>query len=336
MQFGQAKPAVGVIFDSDMGNGIDDVLSLAVLFGISGKGESRVVGVSVSKPSLKAAAFCDALVRFFSAEAGGFQPAAFGGGGSLPIGLTVAGKNGADTPIITATLAASADGKPAFSHTIEKMNDTADPVAVIRNALSAQNEKNAVVVLGGPATNLAALLALPPAKGLIEDRARLLVAALGSYPQGGPDPAVTADLAAARKLFAEWPGPVLATGTEVGEVLRYPGASLDAAFSWAPRHPLVEAYKAAGTMPYDAPAACPAGILQALRPQENYFKLSEPGTISVLDDGRTKFTPSSSGKHRYLIADPAQKERVLQALVELASAKPVPRVQRFRPQQKKQ
>ena len=49
----------------------------------------------------------------------------------------------------------------------------------------------------------------------------------------------------------------------------------------------------------------------------------------------TKFTASAQGKHRYLILDPAQKERILKIYTEVASAKPVPRLPRFRPQQKK-
>ena len=39
---------------------------------------------------------------------------------------------------------------------------------------------------------------------------------------------------------------------------------------------------------------------------------------------------------RQLAADPAQKEKIQQAYVELASTKPVGRPARFRPQQKKQ
>jgi hypothetical protein len=57
-------------------------------------------------------------------------------------------------------------------------------------------------------------------------------------------------------------------------------------------------------MPYDAPTWDMTAVLYAGRPQENYFKLSGAGTISVLDDGRTKFTPSAEGRHRYLITGP--------------------------------
>jgi len=76
--------------------------------------------------------------------------------------------------------------------------------------------------------------------------------------------------------------------------------------------------------------------LYAVRSDAGYFRLSEAGTIHVLDDGRTRFQPSAGGKHRYLIADPEQKDKILQAYTELASTKPVPRAPRFRGAQKKQ
>ena len=90
---------------------------------------------------------------------------------------------------------------------------------------------------------------------------------------------------------------------------------------------MVDAYRAFKPMPYDAPASALAAMLYAVHPDDGYFKLSEPGTISVQDDGRTRFTPSADGKHRYLIVDPAQKERVLEALHD-HGRQPAPRAAR--------
>jgi hypothetical protein len=78
-----------------------------------------------------------------------------------------------------------------------------------------------------------------------------------------------------------------------------------------------------------------SAVLYAVRPQEGYFKLSDPGVIGVLDDGRCRFHASAAGKHRYLILDPAQKERIIGVYTELASAKPVERRSRFQQQQQK-
>jgi hypothetical protein len=77
-------------------------------------------------------------------------------------------------------------------------------------------------------------------------------------------------------------------------------------------------------MPYDAPAPALAAMLYAVKSSDNFFKLSEPGTISVLDDGSLRFAPTPTGKHRYLIADSAQKERVLTTYTALVSARPRP------------
>src|ERR1039457_7544200 len=76
MQFpSQSKPPVGIVFDADLGNTIDDALALAMLYGFQGKNESRVLSVSTTKSSLAAAIFADVLVRFYTGEPGPFAPA---------------------------------------------------------------------------------------------------------------------------------------------------------------------------------------------------------------------------------------------------------------------
>ena len=327
MQFGGQKPSVGVVFDCDM-EGIGAALALAMLFGLEGKGESRVISVSITRSSLPAAAFTEALTRFYLGEPGPFSRA-------FPIGVTEGGALRSDPPMAATVLARqTADGKPQYARSIEKWNDTADPAALIRNAYTAQNDQNAITVLAGPATNLAGALALAGAKDLIARKSRYLVAAVGRFPEGPADPAIRADVPAAKAVFANWPGTIIAVGAEVGAALPFPAVSLDKDFAWAPAHPLVDAYRAGGTMPYDAVSPDLAAALYAVRPKENYFQLSDPGTIAVQDDGRLRFTPGADGRHKYLIVDPAQKDRVLQAYTELAAGKPLPR--RTRPTKKQE
>ena len=323
MQFQLTKPSVGIVFDADLGNQIDDALALASLYGFQGKSESRIVSVSTSRPGLNSAIFADILVRFYTGDPGTFAPPS-------PIGLSL-GKAQPDTPLMSAVLS-----KSAYPRNIKVMNETADPLAMVRNALSAQFDGNAIVFLAGPATNLAKSLDLPGVKELITAKVRYLVAAVGNFAGGPADPQILADLPSARKLFAEWPSAVMAVGSEVGKELTFPCASLEKDFAWAPAHPLVDAYRAAGTMPYDASGTALAAAVYAVRPKEPFFKQSDAGTISIGDDGRTRLTASAEGKHRFLIADPAQRDAVRQLFVETASTKPVPRAPRFRPGQKKQ
>ena len=78
---GQTQSAVGILFDTGLGNRIDEALAMALLYGLDGKGEARVIALSVSKPNLKAAAFCEAIARFYAGASSG----AFGAvGRTLP------------------------------------------------------------------------------------------------------------------------------------------------------------------------------------------------------------------------------------------------------------
>ncbi len=115
---------------------------------------------------------------------------------------------------------------------------------------------------------------------------------------------------------------MVTVGREVGEALLFPGASIERDFGWAPNHPVADAYRAYKAMPYDTPARAAAAALFAIRPQYEGFKTSDAGTIRVMDDGGMQWTASAEGKHRRLMVDASMKDQTIQALVELASAKP--------------
>jgi purine nucleosidase len=333
MQFMGRPASVGIIFDCDMSTP-GDALAMALLYGLDGKNEARVASVSVSRHNLEAAAFAEVIGRFYAGAVSG----AFGSfSRTLPVAMSIAGKPAPSLPMLASPLAKKdAAGNPAYAHGIEKLNDTAEAPALIRNALTAQQDQNAIVVLAGPATNLVTILDLPGVKELIARKVRYLVVSGGAFPEG-TDENIAADRLAAKKLFAEWPSPIVACGREAAEIVPYPASSIDKDFAWTPNHPVADAYRAFKPMPYDLPVPDMLAVLHAVRPKETYLQLSPPGAIEVLDDGRTRFTPSASGKHRYLIPDLAQKDRLLAALIELAGAKPVPRQPRFRrPDQQQQ
>jgi len=310
-------------YDSDFGRDIDTVLALAVLSNLGNKGKLAVI--TVSNSSLEAAAFCDSVRRFYAGAPIGGRGGGLGGGGGLIVGLAEKGAKLGASPLIDKPLAMQdADGKPLFPHTINELNDTADPIVVLRNGLLTLRDGEATFILAGPATNLTNLLALKGVSDLLAAKVSVLLVAAGAYPDGPADPRIRADLAAARKLFAAWPTPIVAVGTEVGAAVPYPAQSIEQDFSWAPAHPVAEAYRANQPMPYDAPAPAVIAALYAANPSADYFRLSEPGTISVANDGKTTFAPSADGKHRYLMVDVAQKERIAKDFTTLASAKPAP------------
>jgi hypothetical protein len=328
---GAVRPPIGIAFDGDLGNRIDAVLAVAMLNGFAAKGEARRISLSVSKPSLKTAQFADVISSFYAGRPAG---AASGGVGTITegmIGMPEGTPTPDDTPLLAAALSKkAADGAPQYASGINGLVNTAESSVLIRNMLLAQNDENASIVLAGPATGLARILALYGSRPQISAKVKELVVAAGSFPSGPPDPAIKSDVAAARKLFAEWPTPLIAVGSEVGTALPYPGSSIENDFAWAPAHPVVDAYRAMKAMPYDAPATALAATLHAVHPDDGYFKVSEPGTISVLDDGRLQFTAGAEGKHRYLVVDPSQTDRIITLYKDMVSAKPAARPGRGR------
>ena len=201
------RPPLGVIFDSSLDDAIDQVLALGLLFGLEGQRQVRVPSVTTSRYDLPTAAFLDLLCRFF----GGQQPGDFViTRNSLPIGMSTTGAPAAGRPaMLTAVLEKRVDGKLVYPRGIVNVNDTADPVALARNALSAQVDGNAAVVLAGRPLNLLQLLALPDGRQWAEAKARVLSIAGGRFDGGHADPAIASDVPGFRALLAGWPSPVV-------------------------------------------------------------------------------------------------------------------------------
>jgi len=304
MQFGRGKPQVGAFYDSDFAT-IDQILAIGLMNGLQGKNDLRVAIVTMSRPNLQVTGYVDAIERYYRGPAGNFSQVP-------PIGMRTEGSPG-DAPAALV---------PKTNH-VKSVIDTGDPNTLFRNYLEGQYDGNCFFILAGPATNLANALAFRGMKDLIVAKSRYLVAAL-------PDRAIKADIAAAKKVFAEWPTPIYAGGEDLGEI-PFPGASIDKEFvAVNPESPFIPAYKAFCPAPANVPSWAMAAALYAGRPKEGYFKVSDPGTISISDSGVMAFAPSPQGKHQRLSIDPDQKDKVTQAYVDLTSAKPV-FPQRFRP-----
>ena len=317
-QPGAGRSSAGAFFDTDFST-IDSVLATALLFGLQGNNDCRVAIIAMSRPNLAVAGFADMVERFYHGPAGNFAQVP-------PIGMNTNGSPGETSPAFVAPFQRKKpDGTPVYTNQVKTVIDTGDPNTLFRNYLEAQIDQNAFFVLGGPATNLAAALAFPGMRDLIAVKVKYLVVACGAFPAGPAEARVQADIPAAKRVFAEWPTPIVASGFEVGAALEFPGASIDKEFAAAePDNPVADAYRAYQAMPYDAPSWAMAAALYAARPKESYFQVSDPGRIGVDEGGRTSFTASEKGNHRYLMVDPGQKQKIIQAYIQLASAKPAP------------
>lgn len=291
MQFGRGKPSAGAFFDSDFTT-IDSILALAVLYGLQGKNDCRMAVITSSRPDLATVGYVDLVERYYHGPGRNFAQVP-------PVGMRTEGKPG-ETP--KAFVAPFELKKAVYTNQVKSVIDTGDPNTLLRNYLEAQYDKNAFFVLAGPATNLAAALDFRGMKDLLAAKIKYLVVAAS-------EKALKADAVAAKKMFAEWPTPIIVAGPKIGSALEFPGASIDKEFAAAnPDNPVADAYRAWDPKLGNTPALASAAALYAGRPKEGYFKVS---------DGQ-------------LILDPDQKEKIVQTMVELASAKPVIRM-RFRP-----
>jgi hypothetical protein len=231
---GAVRPPIGIAFDGDFGNRLDAILAVAMLNGLTAKSEARRICLSVSRPSLISAQLADVISNFYRAP-----PLAGRGGGvgaitEGMIGMPEGGPSASatadsdDKPALAATLSKKApDGTPLYTSTVNGLVNTAESAVLIRNLLLAQHDGNAAIVLAGPATGVVRLLGLYRSGPQITAKCRQLIVAAGSFPAGPPEATIKSDVAAARKLLAEWPTPIVAVGSEVGDALPYPGTSIE-------------------------------------------------------------------------------------------------------------
>ena len=300
--------AVPVIFDTDMGNDVDDALALAMLHALESRGECRLLGVTVTKDNPWAAVYVDLVNTFY-------------GRGQIPVGMV---KGSGVTPESSRMIQEPAerrraDGTLVYSRRLASGAEAVEAVALLRRLLAAAQDGSVVIVQVGFSTNLARLLDAPADLELVKRKVKLLSVMAGNFVQPKPEFNVQKDTASARKLFELWPGDIVASGFEIGEAMKFPAARIEKDFAWAADHPVVDAYRAYMKMPYDRQTWDLTAVLYAVRPGGGYFGLSAPGRITADDAGRTSFRPEAAGKHRYLVLTEAQRARTLECMVGLAS-----------------
>ncbi|MCC7174128.1 MAG: nucleoside hydrolase [Bryobacterales bacterium] len=309
---------VPVIFDTDMGNDVDDALALAVLHALESRGECRLIAVTVTKDNRWSAPYVDLVNTFY-------------GRAHIPVGVV---KGSGITPKDSAMIQAPAerkrsDGRLVYPRRLASGEEAPDAVPLLRRVLAAEPDASVVIVQVGFSTNLARLLdSAPdshsplPGRELAARKVKLLSIMAGNFADGTPEYNVQEDVPSAQKLLAGWPTRIVASGFEIGRALLYPASSIERDFSYTADHPVADAYRNYQKMPYDRPTWDLTSALYGVRPDAGYFTVSPPGRITADAKGGTRFTPDPNGRHHYLILSGAQRPRVLEALVQLASQPP--------------
>ncbi len=311
---------VKIIFDTDIGNDVDDVLALSVLHALQTRGDCELLAVTTTKPDELAGPFVDAMNTFY-------------GRPEIPIGCARP-KAGEEASKYLPLANAKDNGRPRYPHRLARSSDAPEAVPLLRQVLSRQPDHSVVLVQVGYFSNFAALLETAgdfnsPLTGveLVRQKVKFLSVMAGSFKTNDSNPHrlefnVIKDLPAALTLVTNWPTPIVWSGFEIGIAVPYPARSIERDFKYVAHHPAAEAYYAYMPPPHERPCWDLTSALYAVFPDGDYFGLSAPGRVTIEKDGFTHFTPEANGRDRYLTLNADQIARVKEALVQLASQPP--------------
>lgn len=318
----QAAP-VNLIFDTDMGNDVDDLMALVMIHNLQKRGACDLLAVTITKDHPQAAAFVDAVNTLY-------------GYPDVPIGVV---RDGAAKEAGKFNLLAAekqSDGSPRYPHDLKSGADAPEAVALLRQTLAAQPDGSVAIAQVGFFTNLARLLdskadSHSPLNGreLVAKKVKMLSLMAGAFQTVNWNTRhleynVKLDVPAAQKLAKEWPTPLVWSGFEIGVAAAFPHVVIEQDLNYLTHHPLKEAYVLYNPPPHDRPTWDPTSVLYAVYPDRGYFDLSPAGNVVVDADAGTVFRPTKDGKgrHRFLVMSPEQTERVREAIVQLCVEPP--------------
>lgn len=317
-----AAEPIPVVFDTDISGDVDDVLALAMLHALADRNECVLKAVTISKINPLTAPFVDAVNTFY-------------GRGDIPIGVTRDAQRRESKYLSLVKTKDSSELR--YPHDLLSSQEAPDAVAILRKTLAEADDHSVVLIQVGLAANLADLIespadAISPLTGeqLVRQKVRLTSVMAGAFePVNGNQRYLEANVKngiGSMQRFAEkWPqdSPVVWSDFLVGLAAPYPRESVARDFAYVPHHIVRESYLLHSGPNHDRPTWDLTSVLFAVRPKDGYFGLSEPGLVTVEDDGYTKFQPQKEGRDRYLTMDDRQTIRVIEAQRALVSQPPV-------------
>ena len=309
---------VKLIFDTDMGNDVDDLIALCLIHSLQKRGACELLAVTISKDHPQAASFVDAVNTFY-------------GYPDIPIGVVRHGVAKEPGKFNLLAEAKNADGSERYPHSLKSGAEAPDALDLIPRILAAQPDGSVVIAQVGFFTNLARLLDSPNTSELVAKKVKLLSLMAGAFQtvqfeNRHLEYNVKVDVPSAQKLALEWPTPAVWCGYEIGLAAPFPHSAIERDLDYLPHHPLKEAYYLHSPPPHDRPTWDPATVLYAVFADRGYFDLSPPGKVEVGADGGTVFHPTKGGggRHRYLLISSIQAARVQEAIVQLSVEPPSP------------
>lgn len=311
---------ISIIFETDMGNDVDDALALDMIYKYLDSKKINLLAVCSNKDSKYSTEYIHLMNYWY-------------GYPNIPIGKVINGidcETDAKNYAEHVCLLKKDSGKEMFNRPAFYHDTLTNAVTLYRKILATQPDKSVTIVSVGFSTNIVRLLKSEPdqyskltGRELIAKKVKMLSVMAGSFGTSSiAEYNVVKDIPAAKALTNEWPTKIVFTPFEAGVAVNYPASSIENDFNWTQAHPVVEAYKYYLPMPYDRPTWDLIALLYVTENSPKYFTLSGWGNVSVDDRGFTTFTPNVNGKHIYLTLTSTQANEIKSHFVELISKAP--------------
>ncbi|MDF1657438.1 MAG: nucleoside hydrolase [Verrucomicrobiales bacterium] len=320
----QADP-VKMIFDTDMGNDIDDAMALVMIHQLAKRDAVELLAVTSTKDHPLSASYIDALNTYY-------------GYPDIPIGVVRDGATPEEGRYNAVGSRKDEDGNLLYPHDLTSGEDAPEAVGLIRKTLAAEEDGSITLVQVGLFTNFARLLESEaddhsPLSGreLIEQKVNRTIIMAGAFQTiihktKHLEYNVVKDIPSAKKMAANWPGELIWSGFEIGIHSTYPWESIVKDYEYLEKHLLKESYLAwVKNPPHDRPTWDLSCVLHAIYPAREYFFTSPKGHVSVDDEGRTDFVVANEknpGNDQFLIMSNEQAARAREAYVQLCTQPP--------------
>lgn len=293
-----------VIFDTDMGNDIDDALALSILYRYMDEGKIDLIGVTSCKTDMYSVKYIDILNNYY-------------GHPDIPIGKLT----GCEQYVRPNTYAQKMVERNFWQGSVADYDALPESVDLMRQLLEGQKDHSVVIVAVGFFTNLARLLDADP--GLVERKVKKLVLMAGDFREEGRinEHNVVYDIESAKMVCEKWPSELVTSPFLVGEDVLFPVGAIYQNLRYETLNPVAEAYKNYKRMPYDRPTWDLSSALFAVTGGKGLFSLSPKGKITVADTGATSFEPCKDGRHRYMNVASGKEEKIKKQYLKLTYAK---------------
>ena len=312
-----AAEPIKIIFDTDMGNDVDDVVALDMFYKYMDEGKVDLLGIISSKREGGSVKFIDAMNTLY-------------GYPNIPVGIVKTypeeGYVCTDKRLNYADYTVNAHN---YKHTITDWNAGEDGYKLIRKLLASQPDKSVTFVTVGFSTNMTRLLASAAdeyspldGKSLMAQKAEKVVIMAGNFHERKKEYNVYKDHYAAVRFFAECPVPMYFSDVVLGKSTLYPYQTVENGFKYTENHPLVVAFNYYAQMPYNRPLWDPTAVLFAVEGHKGYASLSKSGYVTVDQASITDFTEDKSSNRYYYKVNDKQRAAIVRRIVELPERTP--------------